>query len=129
MTQKLIFVLPILFFASMYKAQEQYKPVWNGKQCGENDKVDVGEGAGSCTNDCSCPPCAPFCSSSGYCQQTSKYGQRACFDNSDSGSSGSYAPLPYAVLLTKTANCKARCRWSQIKKKCVRRSRNLRVKC
>ena len=29
----------------------------------------------------------------------------------------------------QTAACKAKCRWSEIKQKCIRKSRNSRVKC
>ena len=41
---------------------------WNGKACTEDDKVDVGRGAGSCKSNRNCPCCAPFCSKAGYCQ-------------------------------------------------------------
>ena len=44
------------------------------KCCIDDDKVDAGRGAGSCNNDCGCPGCAPFCSTSGYCQDNDNYG-------------------------------------------------------
>ena len=56
------------------EAQEYYEPVWNGKGC--KDPVDVGRGKGSCNTDCDCPLCAPFCSTSGYCQNNKRYGRR-----------------------------------------------------
>ena len=42
---------------------------WNGKVCTGDDTVDVGRGPGSCNSNVDCPCCAPFCSSSGYCQK------------------------------------------------------------
>jgi len=41
---------------------------WNGITCTDNDTVDVGRGPGSCDSNLDCPCCAPFCSTSGYCQ-------------------------------------------------------------
>ena len=43
---------------------------WNGNACTGSDTVDVGRGAGSCNSNTDCPCCAPFCSTSGYCQKS-----------------------------------------------------------
>ena len=59
-------------------AQDYYEPVWSGKRCREEETVDVGRGAGSCNSDCDCPLCAPYCSTSGYCQDHQRAGRRKC---------------------------------------------------
>ena len=40
--------------------------------------MDVGRGSGSCNSDCDCPLCAPYCSTSGYCQNHQRAGRRKC---------------------------------------------------
>ena len=50
---------------------------WNGKDCTDDDTVDVGDGPGSCNSDMDCPCCAPFCSSIGkHCQKTIMWTKR-----------------------------------------------------
>ena len=44
--------------------------------------MDVGRGSGSCNSDCDCPLCAPFCSTSGYCQNHQRAGRRKCTSDS-----------------------------------------------
>ena len=44
-------------------------------QCTDADAVYTRPGErGSCTYDCDCPACAPYCSTSGFCQETTNYG-------------------------------------------------------
>ena len=66
--------------------QEDYEPVWSGRGCREDERVDVGRGSGSCNTDCDCPLCAPYCSTSGYCQNHQRAGRRKC--SSASASTG-----------------------------------------
>ena len=92
-------------------------PVWNGKTCGDADAVDVGRGTGTCNDNCDCPPCAPFCSSGGYCQQTKTYGQRQCQLSSNPSfgypqpayayiaAGDSYRDCPYGQTLNVNGNC------------------------
>ena len=51
---------------------EWYDPVWSGESC-----ADTGASPpGSCTTDCDCPLCAPFCSpGDGSCQVTNTSGR------------------------------------------------------
>ena len=87
-------------------------PVWNGKTCGDADAVDVGRGTGTCNDNCDCPPCAPFCSSGGYCQQTKTYGQRQCqlssnpfFAYSYIAAGDSFRDCPYGQTLNVNGDC------------------------
>merc|ERR1712045_581683 len=66
--------------------QEDYEPVWSGRGCREDERVDVGRGSGSCNTDCDCPLCAPYCSTSGYCQNHQRAGRRKCTSASASTS-------------------------------------------
>ena len=54
--------------------------------------MNVGRGSGSCNTDCDCPPCAPFCSNSGYCQNHQRAGSRIC--TSASASTGPASACP-----------------------------------
>ena len=48
--------------------------------------MNVGRGSGSCNTDCDCPLCAPYCSTSGYCQNHQMAGRRKCSSASTSTS-------------------------------------------
>ena len=52
-------------------------------RCGPNDAVNAGGGTGSCNDDWDCPSCAPYCSTSGYCQETSQHGSYNPVDHPD----------------------------------------------
>ena len=60
---------------------EVYNPRWNCKNCGPDDRFSARCGPdgnvwyGSCFSDCDCPPCAPFCSTFGWCQVSARYGR------------------------------------------------------
>ena len=56
--------------------------------------MDVGRGAGSCNSDCDCPLCAPFCSTSGYCQNHQRAGRRKCTSDSASTSTEPVSACP-----------------------------------
>ena len=60
------------------RAQDYYDPVWSGRGCREDERVDVGRGGGSCHTDCDCPLCAPYCSTSGFCQNHQRAGRTFC---------------------------------------------------
>ena len=46
--------------------------------------MDVGRGGGSCHTDCDCPLCAPYCSTSGFCQNHQRAGRTFCSQASTS---------------------------------------------
>ena len=78
-------------------AQDYYEPVWSGRGCREEETVDVGRGSGSCNSDCDCPLCAPFCSTSGYCQNHQRAGRRKCSPDSASTSTEPVSACPPLV--------------------------------
>merc|ERR1712227_252842 len=43
-------------------------------ECTDEDAVYTRGPKGSCNFDCDCHECAPYCSTSGFCQTTSRYG-------------------------------------------------------
>ena len=128
-------------------AEEFYEPVWSGERCSEQDKVDVGRGSGwlslllysehpvsanvsilgSCNTDCDCPPCSPFCSTSGYCQNNQNYGRRKialdeCWKQhfgSSSGNSDYFTNPAYAYVYVPSKRCRTGCTWSSFRDDCV----------
>ena len=69
-------LLSPLWWQCLVRAQDYYDPVWSGRGCREDERVDVGRGGGSCHTDCDCPLCAPYCSTSGFCQNHQRAGRR-----------------------------------------------------
>merc|ERR1711874_519233 len=94
MMWRLWIIVMVLSSECLVSSQQYYEPVWSGKRCREDESVDVGRGAGSCNSDCDCPLCAPFCSTSGYCQNHQRAGRRRCSSASASASTGSASACP-----------------------------------
>jgi len=56
---------------------EWYNQAWTGKTCNTEDYLDFGKGITSnCITDCDCPPCEPFCATTGLCQNNKNFGRR-----------------------------------------------------
>merc|ERR1712025_192024 len=75
--------------------------------CSEDDAVDSGGGPGSCIDNCDCPTCAPFCSHSGYCQPTPKYGSHPypCTEVTVGGGCSYCAAPLYVTRIGARRNC------------------------
>merc|ERR1711953_1112403 len=78
MMWRLWIIVLVLCCECLVWGQDYYEPVWSGRGCREEESVDVGRGSGSCNSDCDCPLCAPYCSTSGYCQNHQRAGRRKC---------------------------------------------------
>lgn len=94
MVWRLGLILLVLSCQCLVSAQDYYEPVWSGRGCREEETVDVGRGSGSCNSDCDCPLCAPFCSTSGYCQNHQRVGRRKCTSDSASASTEPVSACP-----------------------------------
>merc|ERR1711874_957086 len=87
-------IVMVLSSECLVSSQQYYEPVWSGQNCGEDESVDVGRGTGSCNSDCDCPLCAPYCSTSGYCQNHQRAGRRKCSPASASTGTASASTGP-----------------------------------
>merc|ERR1711997_455112 len=94
---RLWIIVFVLSTECLVSAQQYYEPVWSGKRCREEETVDVGRGSGSCNSDCDCPLCAPYCSTSGYCQNHQRAGRRKCSPPSASTGTASASSGPVSA--------------------------------
>merc|ERR1711874_823650 len=97
MMWRLWIIALVLSCECLVSSQQYYEPVWSGQNCGEDESVDVGRGTGSCNSDCDCPLCAPYCSTSGYCQNHQRAGRRKCSPASASTGTASASTGPVSA--------------------------------
>merc|ERR1711936_1345209 len=105
MMWRLWIIVMVLSCECLVSAQDYYEPVWSGKRCREDESVDVGRGSGSCNSDCDCPLCAPYCSTSGYCQNHQRAGRRRCSSASASTGTASASTGTASASTGTTSAC------------------------